>query len=108
MFEYKGYTGLFEYDPEARIFHGEVADLRDVITFQGVSVDELEQAFQDSVEDYLEFCEKLGREPDKPFSGKFIVRIEPSLHRKVTIKAKAQKVSINKFVEGLIRDAVSA
>jgi len=106
MFEYKGYTGIFEYDPDARIFHGDVVDLHDVITFQGTSVDELEQAFQDSVDDYLEFCEELGKEPDKPFSGKFIVRIDPSLHRKVTIKAKAQQISINKLVEGLIRDAV--
>ncbi|MCP5100038.1 MAG: type II toxin-antitoxin system HicB family antitoxin [Chloroflexi bacterium] len=108
MFEYKGYTGIFEYDPEARIFHGEVVDLRDVITFQGTAVDELEQAFQDSVDDYLEFCKELKREPQKPFSGKFVVRIDPELHKRITIKAKAQRVSINKLVEGLIRDAVCA
>jgi len=56
MLTYKGYSGHVEFDDEARIFHGEVLDTRDVITFQGQSVDELEQAFRDSVDDYLEFC----------------------------------------------------
>ena len=56
MLEYKGYKGHAEFDAQAGLFHGEVLDLRDVITFQGRSVDELEQAFRDSVDDYLEFC----------------------------------------------------
>lgn len=57
------------------MFHGEVIDLRDVITFQGTSVEELERAFQDSVDDYLEFCEERGEEPDKPFSGRLMLRL---------------------------------
>ena len=56
MLSYKGYTGHAEFYGEAGIFHGEVLELRDVVTFQGKSVDELEQAFKDSVDDYLEFC----------------------------------------------------
>ena len=60
---YKGYTGKFEYDPEADIFHGEVLHLSDVITFQGRSIDELKQALADSVEDYLDFCAEEGRQP---------------------------------------------
>lgn len=56
MLNYRGYTGRAEFDDEAGIFHGEVLDLRDVITFQGTSVEGLEQAFRDSVDDYLEFC----------------------------------------------------
>ena len=60
MLDYKGYNGKVEFDEEAGIFHGEVVDLRDVITFQGKSVDELEKAFQDSINDYLEFCEERG------------------------------------------------
>ena len=54
--EYKGYTGIVEFDDEAEIFHGEVANLRAVITFQGRSVDELREAFEGSVDDYLEWC----------------------------------------------------
>ena len=67
MLSYKGYTGHVEFDNEAGIFHGEVLDLRDVVTFQGKSVDEIESAFKDSIDDYLEFCNKRGEEPDKPF-----------------------------------------
>lgn len=65
MLQYKGYTGRVEFDGEARLFHGEVIDLRDVVTFQGTSVEDLERSFQDSVDDYLEFCEERGEEPNQ-------------------------------------------
>ena len=57
--KYKGYIGHVEYDDEAKIFHGEVVGLKDIITFQGSSVEELEEAFKDSVEDYLAWCKKM-------------------------------------------------
>ncbi len=60
MLQHRGYTGHVEFDDEAGLFHGEVIDLRDVVTFQGTSVEELEEAFQDSVDDYLEFCDERG------------------------------------------------
>jgi predicted HicB family RNase H-like nuclease len=66
MIEYKGYLSRVEFDDEANIFHGEVINIRDVITFQGKTVDELRKAFEDSVEDYLAFCAERGEEPDKP------------------------------------------
>jgi predicted HicB family RNase H-like nuclease len=66
MLQYKGYTGHAGFDDEAGLFHGEVLDLRDVITFQGTSVEELESEFRDSVDDYLEFREERGEEPDVP------------------------------------------
>jgi predicted HicB family RNase H-like nuclease len=98
MMEYKGYVGKVEYDDAAGIFHGEVINLRDVITFQGESVGDLRQAFQNSVEDYLEFCHERNEEPEKPFSGKFIVRISPELHRKIYIQAKTSGKSLNRWV----------
>jgi predicted HicB family RNase H-like nuclease len=64
--KYKNYEASVTYDEDARIFHGEVLHLRDVITFQGESVNELEQAFHDSVDDYLEFCKERGEKPEKP------------------------------------------
>ena len=79
MMQYKGYTGKVEFDDEAEIFHGEVIGLRDVITFQGRTVDEVKGAFRESVDDYLAFCAKRGEEPEKPFTGKFVVRIPPDL-----------------------------
>ena len=63
MMEYKGYIGKVEFDDEAGIFHGEVINTRDVITFQGTTVAEIKQTFQESVEDYLAFCKQLGQEP---------------------------------------------
>lgn len=66
MMEYKGYQGQVEFDEDADIFHGEILNTRDVITFQGSSVKELRKAFRDSVDVYLEFCEERGEEPDKP------------------------------------------
>ncbi len=65
MLQYKGYTGHVEFDGEAGLFHGEVIDLRDVVTFQGTSVEDLERSFQDSVDDYLEFCEERGEGPNR-------------------------------------------
>ena len=96
--EYKGYTGIVEYDDEAEIFHGEVANLRDVITFQGRSVDELRRAFEESVDDYLAWCAERGKEPDKPFSGKFMVRIDPGIHREISTAAQKSGKSLNAWV----------
>jgi predicted HicB family RNase H-like nuclease len=95
---YKGYTAHIEFYEEAGLFHGEVIDTKDVITFQGTSVKELKKAFKDSVEDYLEFCKSRGEEPDKPFSGKFILRLPKSLHRKIYIKAVKNGQSLNNFI----------
>jgi predicted HicB family RNase H-like nuclease len=80
MMEYKGYLAHIELDDEVNIFHGEVINIRDVITFQGKMVDELRQAFEDSVEDYLAFCAEREEEPDKPFSGRFTVLLSPEQH----------------------------
>ncbi|WP_066384747.1 MULTISPECIES: type II toxin-antitoxin system HicB family antitoxin [unclassified Anabaena] len=97
--KYKGYEAVVEFDEEAEIFHGEIINIRDVITFQGDSVKELKQAFYDSVDDYLEFCQERGEEPEKPFSGKFILRINPELHKTIAIKAKKEGQSLNSWIE---------
>jgi predicted HicB family RNase H-like nuclease len=96
--EYKGYSAKIEFDEDANIFHGEVINLRDVITFEGETVDGLRQAFQESVDDYLEFCAERGEDPEKPYSGKFVVRVEPELHKRITIEARKRGVSINALV----------
>jgi predicted HicB family RNase H-like nuclease len=83
MMKYKGYEAIVSFDDEAGIFYGEVTGIPDVITFQGQSVDELKKAFQESVEDYLDFCAERGEEPAKPFSGRFLLRIDPQLHKQI-------------------------
>jgi predicted HicB family RNase H-like nuclease len=98
MLEYKGYRGRVEFDDEAGIFLGEVLGLRDVVTFRGTSVAELEEAFRDSIDDYLEFCEERGEEPDRPFSGNFMVRLPPELHRDVFLESQREGKSLNQWV----------
>lgn len=98
MMQYKGYSGKVEYDDDAEIFHGEVIGFRDVITFQGKTVDEIKHAFRESVDDYLDFCIQLGQAPEKPFTGKFMLRLTPDLHRKVFVAAKQSGESINGWV----------
>lgn len=106
MMEYKGYLGAVEYDDDAGIFHGEVINLRDVITFQGETVLDLRAAFQDSVDDYLAFCQERGEEPEKPYSGTFTVRIPPVLHRDVALQARLRNKSLNSWVMELLEASV--
>jgi predicted HicB family RNase H-like nuclease len=100
---YKGYEAVLEFDEGAGIFHGEVINTRDVITFQGRSVEELKQAFKDSVEDYLEFCASRNEEPEKPFSGKLIVRMSPELHRHIALEARRLGKSLNSYITDLLK-----
>jgi predicted HicB family RNase H-like nuclease len=105
---YKGYYGIVQYDDEAKIFHGDVINTRTVITFQGTTVDEIETAFRDSVDDYLDWCKERNKEPEKPFSGKFVLRLSPDLHRKLNLKARMSNTSLNSFiVQTLEKAAVS-
>jgi predicted HicB family RNase H-like nuclease len=98
MMEHKGYVGRVEYDDEAGIFHGEVLNTRDVITFQGATVAELKKAFRESIEDYLAFCLERGEDPEKPFSGQFVTRVSPDLHRRINLAATQSGKSLNAWV----------
>ena len=107
MMEYKGYIGKVEFDDEAGIFYGAVINTRDVITFQGQSVAELKKAFRESVDDYLAFCKERGEPPDKPFSGQFVTRIPPELHRQVNLAASLSGKSLNAWVADQLKAAVA-
>ncbi len=102
--KYKGYIGHVEYDEDAKFFQGEIVNTTVVITFQGTSVNEIEQAFVDSIDDYLDWCNERGKEPEKPYSGKFNLRISPELHKEVVLASKNQNLTINKFLEKAIID----
>jgi len=106
MIEYKGYTGVFEFDPSIDAFHGRIVGLQDVVTFQGTSLDELRQEMVESVDDYLEFCAEVGKEPERPYRGEFLVRTTPELHRAATIEAEASGMSLNAWVEATITSVV--
>jgi len=104
---YKGYQGNFQYDPKADIFNGCVLHINDVIAFHGRSIDELKASLSESVEVYLEYCQKQGRAPDKPFSGTFNVRLTPEIHQKISLLAANEGVSLNKWVAKVLEAAVS-
>jgi predicted HicB family RNase H-like nuclease len=106
MKEYKGYVASVEYDSEAELFHGEVVGIRDVVTFQGNSVKELKKAFQDSIDDYLDFCRTRGEAPDKPCSGQFVLRIGSELHHKLTVLAGQSGKSLNAWIADRLADDV--
>ena len=108
MIEYKGYIGKVEVDEEASILLGEVINLRDVITFEGRTVKELRQAFKDSIDDYLEFCASRGENPEKPFSGRFVVRVSPELHREISVKAKVADKSLNGWISEVLEKEIQA
>ena len=97
--KYKNYEAAVDFDDEMEMFHGTVINTRDVITFYGKSVAELKREFKNSVDDYLEFCKKRGEEPERPFSGNFILRISPTLHQKLYSKAKQSGKSLNSLIE---------
>jgi predicted HicB family RNase H-like nuclease len=104
--KYLGYAARIEYSDDDRLFIGHIAGIRDVIGFHGESVSELRGAFEEAVDDYLATCAKLGREPQRPFSGKLSLRLDPQLHAQVAIKAELSNQSINQWVVERLGEAV--
>jgi len=94
---YRGYAAAIEFDAEDHIFAGRLAGIDDIVTFHGASVDELERAFRETVDHYLETSEKIGRKPQKPYSGNLMLRIPPDLHARVAISAQLSGKSINQW-----------
>ncbi len=105
--KYKGYIGRVNFDEEAGIFHGEVINTRDVITFQGTTVDEIKKAFIDSIEDYLEFSNQRGETPEKPFSGHLGLRMKPEIHQCAYYQARLEGVSLNEWINKAIEKQIA-
>jgi len=106
MFEHKGYVGVARYEPELEAFAGEVVDIRDVVTFEGVSVEELRGAFEEAVDEYLRFCEELGQKPGKPYSGNMLVRGNSEIHRELSVIAATEGVSVNALILSILEKEV--
>ncbi len=104
---YRDYTGSIEFSEEDEVFHGKVIGIKSLILFEGDSVKTLIEDFHNAVDEYLEFCEKNGRQPEKPFKGSFNIRIKPELHRQAALAASARGISLNSFVEDAIRQTVN-
>jgi len=105
---YRGYTAKIEFDPDDNILFGNIIGIRDTVGFHGESVSELKNAFHEAVDFYLESCKKADREPNKPFSGKFVIRVDSSLHSEIAIAAINAGKSLNKWVADTLEQVVHA
>ncbi len=103
MMKYKGYVGKVEYDDAAKLFHGQVIGLKDIITFQGTSVKEIEKAFKDSIDDYLAWCKERGEKPEKSYSGNVRLRMDQDLHALLALEAAKQGISLNDLINKKLR-----
>jgi predicted HicB family RNase H-like nuclease len=102
---YKGYSARIEYDDEDEIFFGRIAGIRDGVTFHATSVAELKSAFHEAVDDYVETCAKIGKSPQKPYSGNLMLRVDPSVHSKAAMAAELAGKSLNQWSEEVLRKA---
>ncbi len=104
---YKGYAARIDYDDDDGIFVGHIAGIRDRVGFHADTVDDLRAAFHEAVEDYLETCEKVGKEPQKAYSGKMMFRVSPDVHRKAVLAAELEGKSLNQWAEDVLSRATA-
>jgi len=105
--QYLGYSARVEFDAEDRLFVGHVAGLRDIVGFHGASVNELEAAFHEAVDNYLAACAKLGQAPDKPYSGRVMLRLPPEIHARASARAQVEGVSFNQWAAQVLDRAAN-
>ncbi len=105
---YSGYHARIEYDDDDGLFFGHIAGINDVIGFHGASVEELKAAFHEAVDDYLATCAQIGKEPQRPFSGKMMFRVKPETHRRSAIAAEMAGKSLNQWAEDVLEKAARA
>ncbi len=108
LLEYEGYLGTAELSEEDGVFHGKLAFIRDLVTYESETARGLVDAFRDAVDDYLADCEEEGREPDKPFKGQFNIRTQPEIHRAYALLATKQGKSLNEVINETLAKALPA
>jgi predicted HicB family RNase H-like nuclease len=106
VIKYKNFIGSVRYSAEDKTFHGKIEGISDLMTFEGASVNELNGAFHEAVEDYIAICRKEGKAPQKSFKGSFNIRITPELHQKAAAKAAIKGISLNRFVQKAVEKEV--
>jgi predicted HicB family RNase H-like nuclease len=108
IMSYKGYSARIEFDADDEIFFGSLAGVSDVVGFHAETVSALKQAFHDAVDDYVETCERLGRAPQKPYSGKMMFRVDPDIHARAAKAAELAGKSLNQWAEEILDKATAA
>lgn len=107
ILEYKGYHTKVEFDSEELVLRGKIEGINDLVDFECEDIKDVEKEFRDAVDDYLEFCREVGKEPDKEYKGSFNVRISPELHKKLAITALVNDDTLNGLVEKAIQKYIS-
>lgn len=105
---YQGYNARIEFDAQDRLFVGHIAGIRDIVGFHGESVDELEAAFHEAVDDYLAACAKLGQSPNKPFTGRVMLRLPPDVHARASEAAELTGMSFNQWAARALEHAAES
>ena len=106
LLSYKNYNGTVEYTKEDKCLFGKVIGIKSLLSYEGDSVQELEEDFQDVIDRYLEDCKERNIEPEQPYKGTFNVRISPELHRNIAVYAIEHGKSLNAVVEEAIVNMV--
>jgi predicted HicB family RNase H-like nuclease len=106
ILQYKGYYASLNFSSEDEVFYGKLLGIDDLVNFEGASVKELKKAFHEAVDDYLETCEELGKEPNKTYKGSFNIRIPTDLHKAAAIFASVNNISLNDFIRTAINYAL--
>lgn len=107
VLNYKGYSARVEFDAEDNILHGRIAGIRDGVTFHATNVDALRRAFREAVDDYIETCAKIGKTPQKSYSGQLMLRVDPATHARVALAAELAGKSLNQWGEEALAEAAS-
>jgi predicted HicB family RNase H-like nuclease len=107
ILEYKGYYASVHFSAEDDVFYGKLLGIEDLVDFEGTSVKEIKKAFHEAVDDYLETCKSIGKEPNKTYKGTFNVRISPEQHKAAAVYAASKNISLNEFVKDAIQYALS-
>lgn len=102
---HKGYAARVEYDERDNIFVGRVLGIRTIISFHGKTVDQLRKEFRSAVEDYVAECKDQGVSPEKPASGKILLRVPPEIHGAALVAAKASGKSLNQWATEVLQEA---
>lgn len=105
---YRGYKASLEFDPDDNILVGRVLDIDDIISFHGESVAAFTSAFHEAVDDYVSACEKMGQTPEKPASGRLMLRVDPVVHAAALKAAAHTGQSLNRWAERVLRQAAHA
>jgi len=106
LLSYRNYNGTVEYSKEDNCLFGKVVGIKSLLSYEGDSIQELKQDFQNVIDGYLADCKERDMQPEQPYKGTFNVRISPELHRNIAVYAIEHGKSLNAAVEEAIGNMV--